>query len=260
VAKDFGLRKGDAVISIHCGSRGLGHQIASEYMPQMASQAKNFGIVLPDKELACVPILSPLGQDYLAAMRAAINCALANRQVLTHLTRQVFAMFFAEMTLPILYDVSHNTCKVERHRVDGKERELYIHRKGATRALGPGHPMLQKSPFANIGQPVLVGGSMGTHSYVLVGTQESEERSFASACHGAGRSMSRTRATKVWDGSRVVQELRQQGIIIKSPSMRGVAEEAPQAYKDINAIVLATEKAGLARRVAKLSPLICIKG
>ncbi len=260
IAEAFGLKKGNAVISIHCGSRGLGHQIGSEYMPKMASVAKSFGIVLVDKELASAPILSPLGQDYLGAMRTAINCALANRQVITGLTRQVFAEFFPGIFLSLLYDVSHNTCKVERHRVNGQEKELYVHRKGATRALGPLHPMLSESRFAKIGQPVLVGGSMGTHSFILVGTAESENLSFSSACHGAGRTMSRIQAKKSWQGSGLIKALAQQGIIIKSPSMGGVAEEAPLAYKDVSAVVMATEKAGLARRVVKLKPLICIKG
>jgi tRNA-splicing ligase RtcB len=192
-------------------------------------------------------------------MRAAINCALANRQIIGHLTRQVFARFFRHGELPLLFDVSHNTCKVEAHRVDGEMRQLYIHRKGATRAFGPGHESLPEA-LRPWGQPVLIGGSMGTGSYVLAGTPESEAKAFSSACHGAGRQMSRHQATRTWGGREVVDELRAMGIIVRSPSLRGVAEEAPGAYKDVRAVVDAAEAAGLARKVARLAPLICIKG
>jgi tRNA-splicing ligase RtcB len=214
---------------------------------------------LPDRELACAPIESPLGQKYLGAMRAAINCALANRQILTHLTRLVFADLFPDAELTLLYDVSHNTCKVEEHVVDGQRRSLFVHRKGATRAFGPGHPDLPEA-LRDIGQPVLIGGTMGTASYVLVGAKESESRAFSSSCHGAGRQMSRHQATKTWQGRRLVDELAGRGILIRSPSMRGVAEEAPGAYKDVGAVVAVAEHAGLAQRVARLRPLICVKG
>ena len=192
-------------------------------------------------------------------MRSAINCAIANREIIGHLARQVFARFFRHGELPLLFDVSHNTCKVETHAIDGEAKKLYVHRKGATRAFGPGHPTLPEALRA-AGQPVLIGGSMGTESYVLVGSSEGEERAFASACHGAGRQMSRHQALKTWYGRQVVDDLRAKGVIVKSPSMRGVAEEAPGAYKDVRAVVDAAEGAGLARKVAKLSPLICIKG
>jgi tRNA-splicing ligase RtcB len=192
-------------------------------------------------------------------MRAAINCALANRQILTHLVRAVFARLLPQARLPLLYDVSHNTCKQESHAVDGKVKELYIHRKGATRAWGPGHPDLPE-PLRAVGQPVLVGGSMGTSSYVLAGCRTSADLAFASACHGAGRAMSRTQASRQWDGLRVVGELAARGIIVRSPSPRGVAEEAPGAYKDVTAVVDATQQAGLARKVARLRPLVCVKG
>jgi tRNA-splicing ligase RtcB len=192
-------------------------------------------------------------------MRAAINCALANRQVLTHLTRQTFEEIFSDAELNLLYDVSHNTCKLESHRVNGHEAELFVHRKGATRAFGP---QLLQSPTAYraVGQPVLIGGTMGTASYILAGTPESEQGAFSSACHGAGRSMSRHAATRHWNGRRLVDELAERGIIVKSPSMRGVAEEAPGAYKDVDAVVDATDEARLARKVAKLLPLIVVKG
>ena len=259
IASAWGLRQGAVIISIHCGSRGLGHQIGTEFLREMAVSAPAHGIDLPDRELACAPIDSGLGQRYLGAMRAAINCALANRQIITHLTRQVFAELLPDAQLDLLYDVSHNTCKVEEHDVVGQRRRLYIHRKGATRAFGPGHPDLP-APFRSTGQPVLIGGSMGTHSYVLAGTETAMARSFGSACHGAGRRMSRHKARKRWRGRAVVDELAERGILIRSPSDRGVAEEAPGAYKDVGAVVDATAEAGLARKVAKLSPLICVKG
>jgi tRNA-splicing ligase RtcB len=258
-ADAFGLHAGEIVVSIHCGSRGLGHQIGTEFLREMAVTAPAQGIVLPDRELACAPIRSALGARYLGAMRSAINCALANRQILTHLTRQAFADVLPAATLTLLYDVSHNTCKIETHGIEGKPRELYVHRKGATRAFGPGHRDLPLA-FHATGQPVLIGGSMGTSSYVLTGTRHGERAAFASACHGAGRSMSRHEATRHWRGRRVVDDLAARGIIVRSWSSRGVAEEAPGAYKDVSAVVDAADQAGLARKVARLEPLVCIKG
>lgn len=259
VAAGFGIRQGEVVVSIHCGSRGLGHQIGTEYLREMLLAAPSHGIVLPDRELACAPVESALGQRYLGAMRAAINCALANRQIIASLTRDVFADLFPTADLKLLFDVSHNTCKAERHVVEGKAKLLYVHRKGATRALGPGHPSLP-ADLMSTGQPVLIGGSMGTQSWILVGTAESETRAFSSACHGAGRQMSRHGALRQWQGRALVDQLRARGISIRSPSLRGVAEEAPGAYKDVSAVVAAAEHAGLARRVARLSPIACIKG
>jgi tRNA-splicing ligase RtcB (3'-phosphate/5'-hydroxy nucleic acid ligase) len=258
-ADRFRLRQGEVVVSIHCGSRGLGHQIGTEFLRQMVIAAPGHGIELPDRELACAPINSALGQSYLGAMRAAVNCALANRQVITHLTRKVFADVLPGSHLNLIYDVSHNTCKLESHTVDGQARRLYVHRKGATRAFGPGHPALP-GDLRDIGQPVLIGGSMGTASYILVGTEAGVSRAFSSACHGAGRSMSRHQATRQWHGRALVDELASQGILIRSPSLRGVAEEAPGAYKDVSAVVEAADRAGLARKVARLKPLVCIKG
>ena len=259
IATAFDFAAGQVVVSIHCGSRGLGHQIGTEYLREMALASGEYGISLPDRELACAPINSEVGRRYLGAMRAGINCALANRQIIGHLTREVFEMLFPNARLTLLFDVSHNTCKVEAHEIDGKTRDLYIHRKGATRAFGPGHPDLPEAlrPF---GQPVLIGGSMGTGSYVLAGTPESESHAFSSACHGAGRRMSRHQALKSWRGRQVVDELAERGIIVRSHSSRGVAEEAPGAYKDVAAVVDAAERAGLARKVAKLVPVACIKG
>jgi len=258
-AQDFGLKEGDAVVSIHCGSRGLGHQIGTEFLRDMAVAAESYGIWLPDRELACAPINSEIGERYLGAMRAGINCALANRQILTHLTRGVFASLFPQARLELLFDVSHNTCKVETHPIDGKPRKLFVHRKGATRAFGPGHADLPPQ-LKSAGQPVIIGGSMGTASFVLAGTKESEALAFSSACHGAGRAMSRHQAKKRWKGRAVVDALAERGILVRSPSDRGVAEEAPGAYKDVTAVVNAADKAGLARKVTRLAPLVCIKG
>ncbi|MCU7916866.1 MAG: RtcB family protein [Candidatus Thiodiazotropha sp. (ex Epidulcina cf. delphinae)] len=259
VAAGFSLKEGDVVVSIHCGSRGLGHQIGTEFLQSMALSAGRYGIRLPDRELACAPLQSDVGRRYLGAMRAGINCALANRQILTHLTRQVFEAVLPEVDLLLLYDVSHNTCKEESHEVDGHRRRLFVHRKGATRALGPGHRDLPMG-LREVGQPVLIGGSMGTGSYILAGTKESETLAFSSSCHGAGRAMSRRAATKRWRGGDVVKELETRGILIRSPSLRGVAEEAPQAYKDVNRVVDAADRAGLSKKVARLEPLVCIKG
>jgi tRNA-splicing ligase RtcB len=196
-------------------------------------------------------------------MRAAINCALANRQILTQLAREACAEIFPGVQLPLLYDVSHNTCKEETHRVAGQQRRLFVHRKGATRAFGPGHPELPPE-YAAVGQPVLIGGSMGTSSWILAGSaamgRNEEEQAFGSSCHGAGRAMSRHEATKRWHGRAVVDELAARGILIKSPSLRGVAEEAPLAYKEVGAVVESADRAGLSRRVARLAPLVCVKG
>jgi tRNA-splicing ligase RtcB len=258
-AETFRLSQGDVVVTIHCGSRGLGHQIGSEYLKEMTVAAKAAGIDLPDRELACAPIQSDVGRRYLGAMRAAVNCALANREILGHYARQVIRRFFPNAAIDLLFDVSHNTCKIESHLVDGKSKALFVHRKGATRALGPGHPSLPEA-LRPTGQPVLIGGSMGTSSYILVGSAGSETKSFGSACHGAGRALSRHAALKQWSGRKIVDDLAAEGIVIRSPSSRGVAEEAPGAYKDVGAVVAAAEQAGLAGRVARLRPLICIKG
>ena len=257
-AAAFGLKQGECVVTIHCGSRGLGHQIGTEFLREMAIAAETYGIALPDRELACAPIKSEVGQRYLGAMRSAINCALANRQIIGHLARQVFKRMFG-IDLPLMFDVSHNTCKVEPHAVGSVARHLYVHRKGATRAFGPDHPSLPEA-LRPWGQPVLIGGSMGTGSYILVGTRESEQLAFSSACHGAGRQMSRHEAVRTWSGRQVIDELKARGIEVRSPSLRGVAEEAPGAYKDVSAVVDAAEVAGLARKVARVAPLIVIKG
>ncbi len=256
LAADFGLRQDALVVSIHCGSRGMGHQVGTDYLKRMVVEGYR---PIPDRELACAPIQSELGRQYLGAMRAATNCALANREIITHLVREAFGRVLPAAELTLLYDVSHNTCKIERHPVDGEARELFVHRKGATRSFGPGHPDLPPS-LQRAGQPVLIGGTMGTESYILAGTGESEGLAFSSACHGAGRSMSRTQATRHWRGRQVVEELREQGVLVRTRSYRGVAEEAPGAYKDVSAVAAAAEHAHLARRVARLVPVICVKG
>lgn len=258
-AQAFGLHKGQVVVSIHCGSRGLGHQIGTEFMMSLAKAAARLGIDLPDRELACAPIKSPEGAEYIGAMNAAMNCALANRQILAHLTRKTFTHFFPQCRLETLFDVSHNTCKPEFHDVNGKPRLLYVHRKGATRAFGPGNQDIP-ARYRDVGQPVIIGGSMGTGSYVLAGMAESEKLAWSSASHGAGRAMSRHQALKTWQGRELVDSLRESGILIRTRSMRGVAEEAPGAYKDVDLVAASTEGAGLARRVAFLRPMICIKG
>lgn len=259
IATAYGLADGDVVISIHCGSRGLGHQVGTDYLREMLLAAPGHGIDLPDRELACAPINSQLGQRYLGAMRAGMNCALANRQILTHLAREIVEPLLPQARLDVFYDVSHNICKVETHVIDGQSRELYVHRKGATRAFGSGNPDLGKDLRA-AGQPVLIGGSMGTCSYVLAGTETGETLSLSSACHGAGRAMSRRKARKRYRGRQVVDQLAERGIVIRSPSLRGVAEEAPLAYKDVDRVVDISDRAGLARKVARLEPMICIKG
>ncbi|TIH14029.1 RtcB family protein [Marinifilum sp. JC120] len=258
-AAAFGVGIDDVVVSIHCGSRGLGHQIAKDYLPMMAEAAPDFDIKLPHRDIACAPIQSKLGQDYLGAMGAGINCALANRQVITHLVRQCFADLLPQADLRLLYDVSHNTCQREEFKINGKKRNLWVHRKGATRALGPDHPELPRE-FKKHGQPVIIGGSMGTASYILAGTKQAAEISFSSCCHGAGRVMSRTKARKNFKGNKIQKELGRHGIIIRSGSIKGIAEEAPLAYKDVNMIVESTQAAGISEKVARLRPILCIKG
>src|SRR5450830_674408 len=258
-AEAYGLSLGQVLVSIHCGSSGLGHRVGTDYLVTLAKAAGRLGIRLPERELACAPIKSPEGQQYLGAMNAAINIALANRQILTHLARAAFAEVLPEAKLETLYDISHNTCKAETHVVDGKPRLLYVHRKGATRAFGPGHAALPER-YRGVGQPVIIGGSMGTGSWILAGNPEEQNGAFASASHGAGRAMSRHQALRKWHGRELIHELAANGILIRTRSMRGAAEEAPGAYKDVDLVAEATEEAGLARRVALLRPKACVKG
>jgi tRNA-splicing ligase RtcB len=258
-AAAYRLAEGDLLVTLHCGSRGLGHQIGTEYLQKFVPIAGRYGIALPDRELACAPIRSPEGEEYLGAMRAAINCALANRQVIGALVRKVFARHFPSAKLRLLYDVSHNTCKAEEHEVEGEKRLLFVHRKGATRAFGPGHEEVPVE-YRAVGQPVLIGGTMGTASYVLAGTSLSESRAFSSSCHGAGRKMSRTKAKTLWQGKPLIRELAEKGIVIKSHTAKGAAEEAPGAYKDVDEVARVAEETGLSRRVARVLPIACVKG
>ncbi|NMH97634.1 RtcB family protein [Pseudonocardia acidicola] len=253
----FGLRIDQVGVMIHCGSRGLGHQICSDQVRVMAASMWRYGISVPDPQLACVPVRSPEGAAYLGAMAAAANYGRANRQLLTEATREAFGLATGTSGLDLLYDVSHNLAKLERHPVDGTERVLCVHRKGATRALPPLHPELPPD-LARAGQPVLVPGSMGTASYVLAGTRDGA--AFHSTCHGAGRVMSRHAALRAITGRELRQELESAGIAVRGTTQRGLAEEAPFAYKDVDEVVGCCELAGLARRVARLRPLGVVKG
>lgn len=253
----FGLRKGQVAVSIHCGSRGLGHQVATEFTRLMAQAAGRHGIALPDPQLACAPIDSKEGRAYFGAMASAANCAMANRQILAALVRGVFERTLGPCEMPLLYDVSHNLCRLEEHELDGTRTRLYVHRKGATRAFGPGMPDLPGA-FRSCGQPAIIGGSMGTASFILAGA--GNPNGFCSVSHGAGRRLSRRQAAKLRSGRQVAEQLERLNIRIRSDSFRGLAEEAPEAYKDINAVIDSAERAGLAVKVARLRPMACIKG
>jgi len=260
-AEIFGLFKDQVVIMIHTGSRGLGHQIATDYIKVMMNAMPKYGINLPDRELAACPFNSSEGQRYFSAMCAGANFAWANRQMITHYIRKAWKTVIGEKVLPlkVVYDVAHNIAKIEKYLVDGAEKELVVHRKGATRAFGPGHPEIPEK-YREVGQPVLIPGSMGTASYVLVGAKEAMENTWGSTCHGAGRMMSRHAATRTLSAEAIVRDLAKKGIIVKCRSMRGIAEEAPQAYKDIEEVVEVVHQAGLSRKVARLKPLAVIKG
>ena len=262
-ANIMGLREGCLAVQIHCGSRGLGHQICTDYVQSFQGAVRRYGIELPDRELVCAPMDSPEGQAYLGAMRAAANFAFANRQVLAHHARRAFEETFAERgrgwQLIQVYDIAHNMGKIETHQVDGQRVKVCVHRKGATRAFGPGAPGLPPE-YAAIGQPVLVPGSMGTASWVLTGTETSMLRSFGSTCHGAGRVMSRSQAKRDVRGDQLRRELEGRGIRVRAGSLPGLAEEAPQAYKDVDAVVETVAAAGLARPVARLRPVAVVKG
>lgn len=258
IAHEFGLFKNQVVVLIHCGSRGLGHQVATDYIRVMLQGISKYNISLPDRELVCAPLSSPEGQRYFSAMAASANFAFANRQLITWEVQLVFTEFFKE-TLTTLYDVAHNMAKIEEHTIDGQKETVIVHRKGATRAFPPGHPDLT-DVYKITGQPVIIPGSMGTFSYVLSGTSEAMNLSFGSCCHGAGRTMSRHAAKKQISGKLLKQELEKQGIYIHAGSISGLSEEAPLAYKDIHNVVDVVEKVGLARKVARLRPVVVIKG
>jgi len=262
-ASVMGLEQGTLAVQIHCGSRGFGHQICTDYVEEFQAVVHRFGIHLVDRELVCAPLDSPEGQSYLAAMRCAANYAFANRQILAHSARKAFEQVLAgklkDWNLHQVYDICHNMGKIETHIIDGERMKVCVHRKGATRAFGPGAPELPDE-YKPIGQPVLVPGSMGTASWVLVGTETSMTQSFGSSCHGAGRLMSRHEAKRNVRGEKLRQELESSGIHIRAGSMAGLAEEAPQAYKDVNQVVEAVVGGGIARKVARLKPLAVIKG
>ncbi|MER3396274.1 MAG: RNA-splicing ligase RtcB [Acidimicrobiia bacterium] len=257
LADAFGLADDQVCVMIHCGSRGLGHQVCSDSVKEMLSAMARYGIEVPDKQLACAPVKSPEGQKYLAAMAAAANYGRANRQALTHATRQAFQAALGDGGLRLLYDVSHNLAKIERHLVDDRELTLCVHRKGATRSLPPNDPELPHV-YKRTGQPVLVPGSMGTGSFVCAGLPDNP--AFNSTCHGAGRRMSRHQATKKIRGEALKTQLESQGIRVRSESMKGLAEEAPFAYKNVDEVVEVCERAGLAKRVARLVPIGVVKG
>jgi tRNA-splicing ligase RtcB (3'-phosphate/5'-hydroxy nucleic acid ligase) len=263
LATTFGLHAGCLAIQIHCGSRGLGHQVCTDYVQQFQSVARAFGIQLPDRELVCAPLDSEEGRAYLAAMRAAANFAFVNRQILAHFVRRAFGEALGSATagrgLYQVYDVAHNMGKLENHDIAGRSMRVCVHRKGATRAFGPGAADLP-AQFARSGQPVLVPGSMGTGSWILAGAPGSSGRSLGSCCHGAGRLWSRTRARKEVRGDELRSTLERQGIIIRAGSLAGLAEEAPNAYKDVDAVVETVAAVGIALKVARLRPLVVIKG
>ena len=255
-AQQFGLHHGQVCVMIHCGSRGLGHQICTDHVQIMDQAMARYGIDMPDRQLACTPVTSPEGRSYLGAMAAAANYGRANRHVLAHTAREIFRQT-AGARLDLVYDVSHNLAKMETHAVGGQRKMLCVHRKGATRALPPGHPDLPPD-LSPAGQPVLIPGSMGTCSYVLAGIEGGG--AFASTCHGAGRVMSRHQAQRTVSGTQLRRRLEAAGIAVRGASARGLAEETPEAYKDVNAVVEAAEGAGLCRKVARLVPLGVVKG
>ncbi len=264
VASKFGLtHEGQVTVMIHTGSRGLGHQVCSDYLRTMERAVHQYKIVLPDRELVNVPVTSPEGQAYFSAMACAANYAWTNRQMIVHWVRQSFEQVLGRdaesLGLHIIYDVAHNIAKLEEHRIDGELKKVYVHRKGATRAFGPGHPDIP-SIYREVGQPVLIPGDMGTASYVLVGTEQAMQETFASTAHGAGRRMSRTAARKQYWGENVRKELESKGIIVRAAKVTMIAEEAPGSYKDIHKVCEVSHKAGIARMVARLKPMGVAKG
>ncbi len=262
-ASRLGLFEGQVTLTLHTGSRGFGHQICDDYIRVMLKAAEKYHIYLPDKQLCCAPIRSPEGRKYLGAMTCAVNYAFANRQIITHWARESFARGMnvpAEVVnMQVVYEVAHNIAKMETHLVDGKEKRLCVHRKGATRAFGPGNPNIPAA-YRDIGQPVLIPGDMGRYSYVLVGTADAMEKTFGTTCHGAGRVMSRIKAKKAARGRELTREMEDRGVIVMASSKATIAEEMPEAYKDVAEVVDTVVKAGLSRKVAKLVPLGVVKG
>ena len=259
VARQLGLNLGQVTVMIHCGSRGLGHQVCDDYIKVMLRAMNKYGISVPDRQLCCAPLKSEEAKSYLGAMQAAANYGLANREVIGQLVRDVFSRFFPKTDFKLLYDVSHNIAHIEKHEVDGKLMDVCVHRKGATRAFPPGHPSLPEK-FRQVGQPVIIPGSMGTESYILVGTKRGMEECFASTCHGAGRVMSRRSAMKDEQADTVLKRLEEKGIKVMAEQIRTVREEIPEAYKDVSRVVDVVEKAGISRKIARVRPLAVIKG
>ena len=262
-AKAFGVKNvGQIMVMIHTGSRGFGHQVCTDHLRVLEQAVKKYDIRLPDRQLACAPVTSPEGENYLRAMACAANFAWCNRQMIVHWVRESFEKILHDsaenLGMGIVYDICHNIAKLEEHEIDGKKRKLYVHRKGATRSFGPGKPDIPLK-YRDVGQPVLIPGDMGTESYLLKGTKEAEE-TFGSTCHGAGRIMSRHQALKKWRGEQVVKDLKDKGIYIHPASLKVVAEEAPDAYKDIKNVVNIAHEAGLSKKVVKCTPLGVVKG
>jgi tRNA-splicing ligase RtcB (3'-phosphate/5'-hydroxy nucleic acid ligase) len=262
-AEAFGLRDGQLTVMIHSGSRGLGYQVCDDSLRMMLQASSKYGIALPDRQLAAAPLTSPEAERYFGAMACAINFAFANRQMMTHFVRQAMGRFFGvgdpQLGLDLVYDVCHNIAKWEEHEVDGALKRVCVHRKGATRAFGPGHPDVP-ARYREVGQPVIVPGDMGRYSFVLAGTERAMLETFGSSCHGAGRRMSRKAAKKAAFGRPIFKELRDLGIWVRSDSKATVAEEIPEAYKDVSEVVQVMHGAGIARKVAKLVPLAVVKG
>jgi tRNA-splicing ligase RtcB len=263
VARAFGLEEGQVTVMIHCGSRGAGHQICTDHLRVLSQAVKKYGIDIPDKQLACAPAQSDEAQNYFKAMACAANYAWANRQVITHWTREVFERFFGrdmdDLGMDLVYDVAHNVAKLEEHLIDGKKKEVYVHRKGATRAFPPGHHDLP-SAYKDVGQPVLIPGSMGTPSYILHGTAAAMDISFGSACHGAGRVMSRGQAKHEFYGEKIKEELEAKGITVRATHPSVIAEEAPGVYKSSSDVVNVVHNLGIARKVARVLPIGVAKG
>ncbi|MCK4428831.1 MAG: RtcB family protein, partial [Candidatus Aenigmarchaeota archaeon] len=262
-AKVFGVDdKDQIIIMLHCGSRGLGHQIATDYLKLHEKAVEKYDIWLPDKQLVCAPANSQEGQDYFGAMKGGVNYAFCNRTVMTDWIRESFEKVFErsrdEMDMKLIYDVCHNICKLEEHEVNGEKRKLYVHRKGATRSLPAGHELVPET-YKKVGQPVLIAGSMGTASYILVGGEEAK-RTFYSSCHGAGRVMSRSKAIRDFSGNTIREELAKKGIIARSTSPKVLAEESPNAYKDIDEVAKAVDIAGISKKVVRVVPVGVVKG
>ena len=262
-AARLGLYSGNVAVQIHCGSRGLGHQVCEDYVGQFQKTVRDYGIELPDRELVCAPFDSKEGQEYFHAMACAANFAFANRQLLAHMIRRSFEEVLAgrvkDFELRQVYDIAHNMAKIEEHDINGHSVRVCVHRKGATRAFGPGSSVLPDD-LRDLGQPVLIPGSMGTASYVLIGTAEAMRQTFGSTCHGAGRVMSRAKAKKMVRGAVLRDQLKSRGILICAGSMSGLAEEAPAAYKDVSRVVEVVHELGIGRKIARLEPVAVIKG